>query len=208
MGQHVTKLTSLHSFHTKNISWKFHQNLVNQIQDIWIRLFWPHPLLPFLPFFSRNRFFPDMRFSQNVRGPLDLKKVHINSLDFCQKLENLIFGSCWTILICFVFAKKWLNGILRAVSKKNPKWVHFSALFSNDHSRSGILEFFWKIRIRHFWAFIPLPSCKVSSKSLANYEKSVSQTYERTDARTDRHEFKGPFRQGRSPRSKFQWPPI
>ena len=34
MGEHVTKLTSLHSFHTKNISSKFHRNLMKQIQDI------------------------------------------------------------------------------------------------------------------------------------------------------------------------------
>lgn len=34
MGQHVTKLPSLNTFHTKNISKKFHQNLINQIEDI------------------------------------------------------------------------------------------------------------------------------------------------------------------------------
>ena len=34
MGYHVTKLISVHSFHTKNILSKFHQNLINQIQDI------------------------------------------------------------------------------------------------------------------------------------------------------------------------------
>ena len=34
MGNHVTRLTSLHSFHTNNIPWKFHQNLMNQIRDI------------------------------------------------------------------------------------------------------------------------------------------------------------------------------
>ena len=34
MSKHVTKLISLHSFHTKNISSKFHQNLMNQIRDI------------------------------------------------------------------------------------------------------------------------------------------------------------------------------
>ena len=34
MGEHVTKLISLHSFHTKNISSKFHRNLMNQIQDM------------------------------------------------------------------------------------------------------------------------------------------------------------------------------
>ena len=34
MGEYVTKLISHHSFHTKNISWKFHRNLMNQIQDM------------------------------------------------------------------------------------------------------------------------------------------------------------------------------
>ena len=34
MGEHVTKLISLHSFHIKNISSKFHRNLMNQIRDI------------------------------------------------------------------------------------------------------------------------------------------------------------------------------
>ena len=34
MGEHVTKLISIHSFNTKNISSKFHGNLMNQIQDI------------------------------------------------------------------------------------------------------------------------------------------------------------------------------
>ena len=34
MGEHVTKLVSLHSLYTKNISSKFHRNLMNQIQDI------------------------------------------------------------------------------------------------------------------------------------------------------------------------------
>ena len=34
MGEHVPKLITLHSSHTKNISSKFHQNLMNQIQDI------------------------------------------------------------------------------------------------------------------------------------------------------------------------------
>ena len=34
MGKLVVKLISLKSFHTKNISWKFHQNLMNQIWDI------------------------------------------------------------------------------------------------------------------------------------------------------------------------------
>ena len=33
MGEHVTKLISLHSLYTKNISSKFHQNLKNQIRD-------------------------------------------------------------------------------------------------------------------------------------------------------------------------------
>ena len=30
IGEHVTKLISLHSFHTKNISSKFHRNLMDQ----------------------------------------------------------------------------------------------------------------------------------------------------------------------------------
>ena len=34
IGEHVTKLISLHSLYTKNLSSKFHQNLMNQIQDI------------------------------------------------------------------------------------------------------------------------------------------------------------------------------
>ena len=34
MGEHVIKLISLHCFHTKNISSKFPQNLMNQIRDI------------------------------------------------------------------------------------------------------------------------------------------------------------------------------
>ena len=34
MAEHVTELISLHSFHTKNIPSKFHQNLMNQIRDI------------------------------------------------------------------------------------------------------------------------------------------------------------------------------
>ena len=34
MGEHVTKLISIHSLYTKNISLKFHRNLINQIQDI------------------------------------------------------------------------------------------------------------------------------------------------------------------------------
>ena len=34
LGKHVTKLISFHSLYTKNISSKFHQNLMNQIQDI------------------------------------------------------------------------------------------------------------------------------------------------------------------------------
>ena len=34
MGEHVTKLISLHSFHTKNISSKFYQNLMNQNRDM------------------------------------------------------------------------------------------------------------------------------------------------------------------------------
>ena len=33
-GEHVTKLVSLLSFHTKNISSKFHQNLMKQIRDV------------------------------------------------------------------------------------------------------------------------------------------------------------------------------
>ena len=32
MGEHVTKLISIHSFNSKNISSKFHQNLMNQNQ--------------------------------------------------------------------------------------------------------------------------------------------------------------------------------
>ena len=79
MGPHVTILISLHSFHYQE-----HSLQVSSKSDepnsryIGIRSFWtrlsqlPRPLLPFLPFFSRTRFFPDMRFSQNVRGPLDL----------------------------------------------------------------------------------------------------------------------------------------
>ena len=77
MGNHVTRLTSLHSFHTKNIPWKFHQNLMNQTWDILENIenrgFWdrfvqlPLPLLPFLPYFSRTGIFPDMRFSREVR---------------------------------------------------------------------------------------------------------------------------------------------
>ena len=34
MDEHVIKLISLLSFHTKNISSKFHQNLMKQIRDI------------------------------------------------------------------------------------------------------------------------------------------------------------------------------
>ena len=33
MGEHVAKLISLHSIYTKNLSSKFHQNLMKQIQD-------------------------------------------------------------------------------------------------------------------------------------------------------------------------------
>ena len=62
MGEHVTKLISLHSFHTKNISTKFHLNLMKKIQDI-LETFildpisqLPRPLLPFLPFISRTMY--------------------------------------------------------------------------------------------------------------------------------------------------------
>ena len=34
MGEHVTKLISLYSLYTKNISSMFHQNLINQSRDI------------------------------------------------------------------------------------------------------------------------------------------------------------------------------
>ena len=34
MGEHVTNLVSPHSLYTKNISSKFHQNLMNQNRDI------------------------------------------------------------------------------------------------------------------------------------------------------------------------------
>ena len=34
MGEHVTKLISHHSFHTKNISSEFHRNLMKQIHDM------------------------------------------------------------------------------------------------------------------------------------------------------------------------------
>ena len=33
-GKHITKLFSVNSFVIKNISWKFHRNLMNQIRDI------------------------------------------------------------------------------------------------------------------------------------------------------------------------------
>ena len=36
MGEHMTKLTSLHSFHIMNISSMFHRNLMKKIQDILI----------------------------------------------------------------------------------------------------------------------------------------------------------------------------
>ena len=39
MGEHVTKLITLHYFHTKNISSKFHQNLMNPIQDIFKKVY-------------------------------------------------------------------------------------------------------------------------------------------------------------------------
>ena len=32
--EHTTKLISLNAFHIKNISWKFHKSLMNQIRDI------------------------------------------------------------------------------------------------------------------------------------------------------------------------------
>ena len=39
MGKLVMKLISLNSFHTKNISWKFHRNLMNLISDILKRVY-------------------------------------------------------------------------------------------------------------------------------------------------------------------------
>ena len=39
MGEHVTKLVSLHSLYTKNLSSKFHQNPMNQIQDIYKKVY-------------------------------------------------------------------------------------------------------------------------------------------------------------------------
>ena len=67
-------------------------------------LFWAI-LGTFSPIWAQTRFFPEMRFSQNIRGPLDLsfsaKKVLINGQTFRQNSKKTHFGPFWANLGTF-----------------------------------------------------------------------------------------------------------
>ena len=99
MGYHVTKLISLHSFHTKNIPSKFHQNLMNQIRDILEDVYFgpdyhncPAHFCPFCPFSREPDFSWTFGFCRMIKDHFHFKqKKYINGLDFCQNSKKSIF---------------------------------------------------------------------------------------------------------------------
>ena len=114
----------------------------------------------FSPIWAKTRIFPDMRFSQNVRGPLDLsfsaKKSTHQWLRFLSKLEKPHF---WAIL------------------------GHFGPKFPNF----GQTRFFPKNRpLSLFYVYGPLTSQKKSDKTHDPISLTLrhGRTYGRTDLRT------------------------
>ena len=69
MGEHVTKLITLHSFHTKNISSKFHRNLMNENRAMLENVHFgpdqpncPAHFCPFCPLAQKPEFFQTCGF--------------------------------------------------------------------------------------------------------------------------------------------------
>ena len=136
MSEHVTKLISLNTFF-KNISWRFHWNMMKQIEDILshVRFGPDSPNCPvhFCPFclFCLFPQEPEFSWTCDFRRMIDNNKV----FHFQQKKYASMDK---------IFVK----------TPKTPFLGHFGsfwAIFSQICS-NGI--FFWKIRSCHFWAFM------------------------------------------------------
>ena len=120
MDKHVTKVTSLNTFYIKNISWKFHWNLMNQIEDLLSHVHFgpdspncPAPFCPFRPFsqepdFSQACGFRRMIHNNNIFHFKQKKYTSMDKIFIKNEKTPFLshFGPFWAL-----FAQIWSNGI-------------------------------------------------------------------------------------------------
>ena len=129
MVNHITKLVSHNSFHIKNISSKFHQNLMTQIEDLLSNVLLgpdfpncPTPFRTFRPYFRDTDFPRHAVFCSMIKDNkyfhLQQEKIHINGLDLHQNTKYPLLGRFGPFLSKFgetglFFEKKGLHHFLR-----------------------------------------------------------------------------------------------
>ena len=132
MGEHVTKLISIHSLYTKNICSKFHRNLMNQNRNMLENVHFgpdqpncPAHFCPFCPKAAQRDF-----FLKNLFWPLFTPYCPLTSCKKSEKTNDSIF---------FKVPKTSFPG-------------HFRPILGPFGPKRAQEIFFSKIGLRHFLA--------------------------------------------------------